>query len=374
MFKTLLTDGTPAMLLYRMMQWATRWRLGLLAMLFNRTNSIFSGCIIGRGAEFGPRFVLIHATGIVINGGVRGGSDVRLEHQVTIGAERRQSPTLETASSWARGLASGSGSGRRRARVGANAVVVHDVPPHTRSSACWRPSSGSAAMADRGELIVRIGLWLSCLYVFAAFLRPQELFLVLRDVPNLMSVLGWLAVSATLLDLLTGARPSLRLPQVACIVLFVLWASFTIFAVFRWLGGAAEVLVALSANAWVFLLAVFHGSELNRLTALRRAAIAALLLTIGFGLRAYYLGPGRAEFVMYERNYETPVQGDAPPRIGPGQSRCTADGKGRCSSGRAKRHERCWRRRGCQRRSGPQPRFDSTGHPPATAARAGVPQ
>ena len=32
---------------------------------------------------------LVHATGVVINGTVRGGSNVSLEHQVTIGAERR---------------------------------------------------------------------------------------------------------------------------------------------------------------------------------------------------------------------------------------------------------------------------------------------
>ena len=92
--RSLLTDGTPAMVLYRLMQWSRRWRLAPLEMLFNRLNSILCNCIIGRGAEFGPRFVLVHATGVVVNGSVRGGSDVYLEHQVTIGAERRQSPVL----------------------------------------------------------------------------------------------------------------------------------------------------------------------------------------------------------------------------------------------------------------------------------------
>ncbi|HKB02905.1 MAG TPA: hypothetical protein VKD90_11840, partial [Gemmataceae bacterium] len=92
--KVLLTDGTAAMVWYRLMQWAGRWRLMPLELLFNRINTCFCNCIIGRGAEFGPGFVLIHATGVVINGGVRGGSSVKLEHQVTIGAERRQSPVL----------------------------------------------------------------------------------------------------------------------------------------------------------------------------------------------------------------------------------------------------------------------------------------
>ena len=130
--KVLLTDGTPAMILYRLMQASRRWRLAPLEMAFNRLNSILCNCIIGRGAEFGPRFVLVHATGVVINGAVRGGSDVYLEHQVTIGAERRQSPVLGNdvfVGAGAKVLGSvrlGDG-----ARVGANAVVVHDVPAYS---------------------------------------------------------------------------------------------------------------------------------------------------------------------------------------------------------------------------------------------------
>src|SRR5437763_15398598 len=85
MFKVLLADGTPAMICYRLMQWCRKWRLVPFEMFFNRFNSGVCGCVIGRGAEFGPRFVLVHANGTVINGAVHGGSDVILEHQVTIG-------------------------------------------------------------------------------------------------------------------------------------------------------------------------------------------------------------------------------------------------------------------------------------------------
>jgi serine O-acetyltransferase len=130
--KALLGDGTPAMVLYRLMQASRRHRLVPLEMAFNRLNSIFCGCIIGRGAEFGPGFVLIHSTGVVINGGVRGGERVLLEHQVTIGAERRQNPVLGDGVFVGAGAkilgAVTIGTG---ARVGANAVVVHDVPPNT---------------------------------------------------------------------------------------------------------------------------------------------------------------------------------------------------------------------------------------------------
>jgi serine O-acetyltransferase len=130
--KALLTDGTAAMVLYRLMQASRRHHLAPLEMAFNKANAAFCGCIIGRGAEFGPGFVLIHSNGVVINGEVRGGEGVLIEHQVTIGAERRQSPVLGDGVFVGAGakiigpITLGSG-----ARVGANAVVLHDVPPDT---------------------------------------------------------------------------------------------------------------------------------------------------------------------------------------------------------------------------------------------------
>jgi serine O-acetyltransferase len=131
LLKALLTDGTAAMVAYRLMQWSRRRRLTPLELAFNKLNSAFCGCVIGRGAEFGPGFVLIHASGVVINGGVRGGANVRLEHQVTVGAERRRSPVLGD------GVFIGAGAKvigpvtvGDGARIGANAVVLHDVPPH----------------------------------------------------------------------------------------------------------------------------------------------------------------------------------------------------------------------------------------------------
>lgn len=131
LLKVLLTDGTPAMVWYRLMQWARRWRLTPLEMIFNKCNSAFCGCVIGRGAEFGPGFVLIHSNGIVINGTVRGGARIFLEHQVTIGAEKRQSPILEDdvfVGAGAKIIGSvriGTG-----ARIGANSVVLTDIPAH----------------------------------------------------------------------------------------------------------------------------------------------------------------------------------------------------------------------------------------------------
>jgi serine O-acetyltransferase len=130
--KVLLTDGTAAMVWYRLMQWARRWRLVPLEMLFNKINTVCCSCIIGRGAEFGPGFVLVHSQGVVINGTVRGGRDVKIEHQVTIGAERRRSPLVgDDVFVGAGAKILGEVTIGDGARVGANAVVVADVPAHT---------------------------------------------------------------------------------------------------------------------------------------------------------------------------------------------------------------------------------------------------
>ena len=156
--KVLLTDGTPAMILYRLMQWSGRWRLIPLEMIFNKLNAVFCQCIIGRGAEFGPGFVLIHSTGVVINGQVRGGRGVHIEHQVTIGAQRRQSPVLgDDVFLGAGAKVLGAVTIGDGARVGANAVVLADVPAHSTAVGVparivRRRDVSDSPIADRDEV------------------------------------------------------------------------------------------------------------------------------------------------------------------------------------------------------------------------------
>ena len=129
LLKTLVSDGTLAMLIYRTMQWARAYRLVPIEWFCNKFNVLTQGCIIGRGAEFGAGFVLIHSTGVVINGQVRGGSGVRIEHQVTIGAERRGSPRLgDDVFIGAGAKVIGPIVIGSHTRIGANAVVIADVP------------------------------------------------------------------------------------------------------------------------------------------------------------------------------------------------------------------------------------------------------
>lgn len=131
--RTLVGDGSLSMVLYRLMQGARESHLGPLEMVLNKMNSVYGNCIIGRGTDFGPGFVLFHSDGVVINGKVKGGSSIRLQHQVTIGAnEQGECPVLGSDIIVGAGakiigpITIGDG-----ARIGANAVVVHDVAPNT---------------------------------------------------------------------------------------------------------------------------------------------------------------------------------------------------------------------------------------------------
>lgn len=126
--RALLSDGTLANGLYRLQSALSAAGLGPLALLPHVLNKWLNGCVIGVKARFGPGFVLIHPIGVVINSSVRGGRNVWLESSVVIGENRGGFPTL--------GDEVFVGSGAKiigavhvasRARVGANAVVLHDV-------------------------------------------------------------------------------------------------------------------------------------------------------------------------------------------------------------------------------------------------------
>ncbi|MCX7591402.1 MAG: serine acetyltransferase [Kiritimatiellae bacterium] len=129
LWKALLTDGTVAMILYRFMQASYKARLGLLAMVFNKLNVLLSRCVIGRGADFGPEFVLIHSLGVVINSSVRGGRRILVEHLVTIGAEKNEAPVLgDNVFIGAGAKILGGVKIGNNVKIGANAVVVDDIP------------------------------------------------------------------------------------------------------------------------------------------------------------------------------------------------------------------------------------------------------
>lgn len=133
LLRAAVADGTLAMVLYRLMQGSREAGSPALEAVFNKLGSIVGNCVIGRGAEFGPGFVIFHSSGVVINGKVKAGARVELHHEVTIGDdEEGRSAVLGSDIRVGAGakiigpVTIGDG-----ARIGANAVVVHDVAPHT---------------------------------------------------------------------------------------------------------------------------------------------------------------------------------------------------------------------------------------------------
>jgi serine O-acetyltransferase len=131
--RVLASDGSSAMVLYRLSGFFQRIHLSPLGWATGWLNKLLNGCVIGRKARFGPGFVIMHPVGIVINGGVQGGSGVVVESGVVIGAARSGLPVrvpvigdnvfIGAGAKILGGIKIGN-----NVTIGANAVVVRDVP------------------------------------------------------------------------------------------------------------------------------------------------------------------------------------------------------------------------------------------------------
>jgi len=127
--RMLVTDGTSAMLLYRLAQFLRRLQLPTLGLIIGKLNQLCNHLVIGRNASFGPGLVLVHTFGIVINSDVKAGKNVIIEHCVTIGAEKGRSPVLgDNIFIGAGAKIIGGVKVGSNVKIGANAVVVKDVP------------------------------------------------------------------------------------------------------------------------------------------------------------------------------------------------------------------------------------------------------
>ncbi len=134
--------GYHAVLIHRLAHalWTRHWRLG--ARFISHLGRWLTGIEIHPGAKVGQRLFIDHGMGTVIGETAEIGDDVTLYHDVTLGGtapsinsgaqvDHKRHPTL------ADNVIIGSGAQilgpitvGRCARVGANAVVVKDVPPN----------------------------------------------------------------------------------------------------------------------------------------------------------------------------------------------------------------------------------------------------
>ena len=126
--------GLHAMVFHRLAHWCWQSGLRVLGRFISHVAKILTGIEIHPGATIGRRFFIDHGTGVVIGETAIIGDDVTLYHGVTLGGtslhKGKRHPTLED------GVIVGSGAQvlgpitvAKGARVGANAVVLTDVPP-----------------------------------------------------------------------------------------------------------------------------------------------------------------------------------------------------------------------------------------------------
>ena len=131
--RAMITDGSSAMIFYRLARWFEKIKMGFIGWIFLELNKVLNGCVIGRRAEFGEGFVIMHAQGIVINGAVKGGTHIVIESGVVIGAAKNSLPVkVPQLGSF---IFIGAGAKvlgdikiGNHVTIGANAVVVKDVP------------------------------------------------------------------------------------------------------------------------------------------------------------------------------------------------------------------------------------------------------
>ena len=133
-FEVLTTyPGLHAILVYRMANRLWRRNLRYLARLLAFMVRAWTHIEIHPGATIGRRFFIDHGCGVVIGETAEVGDDVTLYHGVTLGgtswSKGKRHPTLEN------GVVVGAGAKvlgpitiGEYARVGANSVVIEDVP------------------------------------------------------------------------------------------------------------------------------------------------------------------------------------------------------------------------------------------------------
>ena len=125
--------GLHVVLFHRAAHAAWRARLHLVARLFSQLGRFLTGIEIHPAATIGRLLFIDHGSGVVIGETAEIGDDVTLYHGVTLGgtslAEGKRHPTLQD------GVIVGAGAKilgpvlvGRDARIGANAVVLSDVP------------------------------------------------------------------------------------------------------------------------------------------------------------------------------------------------------------------------------------------------------
>ena len=152
-------DGAQVLALSRLRQAAQRWRIPLVGGVLRRLQTGLFGIDIGRDVKLGEGVLFAHTVGVVIGGDARIGDRVMFLGNNTIGSIKLHDfPSIGSDAIIGAGARIlGAITIGNRAAIGANAVVLSDVPPGTTAygvPAVVRPRStrpGAGARHDEKE-------------------------------------------------------------------------------------------------------------------------------------------------------------------------------------------------------------------------------
>jgi len=128
--------GLHAIWFHRIAHWFWRKNFKLVARLISHFSRWITGIEIHPGAKIGRRFFIDHGMGVVIGETTEIGDDVTLYHQVTLGgtstSKGKRHPTIGN------NVVIGAGAKvlgpikvGDNCKIGANSVVIKDVPPNS---------------------------------------------------------------------------------------------------------------------------------------------------------------------------------------------------------------------------------------------------
>ena len=126
--------GLHALFFHRVAHVLWNYKLYLIARFVSHISRFLTAIEIHPAAKIGKRFFIDHGVGVVIGETAQVGDDVFIYHQVTLGATTskkiKRHPTIGD------GVIIGAGAKLlgpinvgKEAKIGANSVVVSDVPP-----------------------------------------------------------------------------------------------------------------------------------------------------------------------------------------------------------------------------------------------------
>lgn len=130
------SSGLKALVYHKISHWFYKKNRRLIARLISQRARKVTGIEIHPGAIIGDNFFIDHGMGVVIGETAEIGNDVTIFHGVTLGGiggekSQKRHPTIDD------GVLIGAGAKilgpitiGKGARIGANSVVLKDVPPY----------------------------------------------------------------------------------------------------------------------------------------------------------------------------------------------------------------------------------------------------